>query len=53
MAIVKNVRITAKSCPNSFVVSSERNYANDPFVLKKVEQAKKFMSKVKLPDHLK
>lgn len=53
MSTAKNVRISGKDYSKVTVVSSDRNYANDPFVVKKVEQAKQFMSKVKLPDHLK
>jgi hypothetical protein len=35
------------------VDSNIRSHANDPFVVKKVEDAKEALSKIKLPDYLK
>lgn len=35
------------------VVKNLRSHANDPYVLKKLEQAKAIMSKVVIPEHLK
>lgn len=53
MPTIKNLRISGKGHSEVTVVSNERDYSNDPFVVKKVEQARQFMSKVKLPEHLK
>lgn len=35
------------------VVKNQKSHANDPYVLKKVEQAKAIMSKVVIPEYLK
>lgn len=35
------------------IVKDMKSHANDPFVLKKLEEAKAIMSKVKFPEQLK
>lgn len=53
MSAVKNSLKIVAGYPVATIVDSRKNYDNDPFVLKKVAQAKKMMNNVKLPDHLK
>lgn len=53
MPTVKSATVIEKSSLKSTVTANLRSHANDPFVVKKVTQAKEVMSKVKLPDYLK
>lgn len=53
MSSVKHTLVTEKGYPKATIVEKDRSYSNDPFIVKKVTQAKEMMSKVKLPDFLK
>jgi len=39
--------------PTTSIVNKGKSYANDPYVVRKVAQAKEKMSQVRLPDALK
>jgi len=49
IAVSKNIRIT-KGRVNAVVSKSVRSYANDPFFVKKAEEARKTIEKVGLPE---
>jgi len=53
MSSVKHTLVKEKGYPKVTIVEKGRSYTNDPFVVKKVIQAKEMMSKVKLRDFLK
>jgi len=48
IAVSKNIRIT-KGRVNAVVSKSVKSYANDPFFVKKAEEARKTIEKVGLP----
>jgi hypothetical protein len=52
MPVIKK-KSTTKGYGETIVDSNMKSYANDPFVLKKVAEAKEFFRKNPLPDHLK
>ena len=49
----KKTEVTEKGCRRAIVSDKVRGHANDPFSVKKMEEAKEFMLKHPLPDHLK
>jgi hypothetical protein len=49
MSIAKKTRITEKGYGSAIFSTDVKNHANDPFILEKVEKAKEFIKKVKLP----
>lgn len=51
MTTVKKMAVISDH--SSATTKKHTSHANDPFVLKKLAQAKAIMSKVKLPDYLK
>ncbi|MBD1365564.1 hypothetical protein IDJ77_17245 [Mucilaginibacter sp. ZT4R22] len=52
MPAVKNA--DREKSPGKVIVDNTiKSHANDPFVVKKVEDAKEALSKIKLPDYLK
>lgn len=53
MSSVKYRLVTEKGYPKATVVNKGKSYGDDPFILRKIEQAKKAMSKVNIPDFLK
>lgn len=46
-------RVTVKGYREPAIDSSIKSHENDPFVIKKVAEAKEFFLKNPLPDHLK
>ena len=48
ITVSKNIRIT-KSRVNAVVSKSVKSYANDPFFVKKAEEARKTIERVGLP----
>jgi hypothetical protein len=51
--MTKKVTLNRKSETTIIVSDKVRSYANDPYFVKKAEDAKEFMRKHPLPDHLK
>ena len=49
----KKAEIIETGYGRAIVSDKVRSHANDPFFVKKVEDAKEFMRKHPLPDHLK
>ncbi|WEA03773.1 hypothetical protein [Mucilaginibacter sp. SJ] len=49
MSIEKKIRITEKGYGRAILSHDVKSHANDPFILEKVEKAKEFIKKVKLP----
>jgi len=45
--------VTGKGYVKTTISNVDRDHSNDPFIVKKVEAAKAFLSKNGLPDHLK
>ncbi len=52
MPTIKNASVSERSYPKATIVDTGKSYANDPFVVKKVAEAKKVLSKLKFPDFL-
>jgi len=52
-AVNKKTEVIEKGYGRAIVSDKVRSHANDPFFVKKVEEAKEFMRKHPLPDHLK
>jgi len=52
MSTVRKTSVKEKE-DNIIVSDKVRSHANDPFFVKKVEEAKEFLRKHPLPDHLK
>jgi hypothetical protein len=48
MAVVKK-SVNEKSCGDVIVIDNVKSHVNDPFFEKKVEDAKKSLSKITLP----
>ena len=49
MLVVKRKTIMDKNSKDASKLEKSRSHVNDPFVLKKVEEAKAFISKAGLP----
>jgi hypothetical protein len=53
MSVVKKAQVKEKEYDEIIVSDKVRSYANDPYFVKKAEEAKEFLRKHPLPDHLK
>jgi len=53
MSVVKKAPVKRKEQDDIIVSDQVRSYAGEPYFVKKAEDAKEFMRKHPLPDHLK
>ena len=53
MSVVKKASVKGKEYDDIIVRDKVRSYANEPYFVKKAAEAKEFLRKHPLPDHLK